>query len=102
MTGVGRLGRVRGGVVEPASALVVPSSEGFLVVMKFHVKVRVKVNVKARVNVKVELCKGLLDTCAHGTLHSTRVAQVVVSWLAANEDFFQFLKIFVGFKGYKD
>ena len=52
MAGVGRLGRVRGGVVEPASALVVPSSEGFLVVMKFHVKVRVKVNVKARVNVK--------------------------------------------------
>ena len=67
MTGVGRLGRVRGGVVEPASALVVPSSEGFLVVMKFHVKVRVKVNVKARVNVKVELCKDLLGTVAHST-----------------------------------
>ena len=29
VAGVGRLGRVRGGVVEPAPALVVPSSEGF-------------------------------------------------------------------------
>ena len=67
MAGVGRLGRVRGGVVEPAPALVVPSSEGFLVVMKFHVKVRVKGNVKARVNVKVELCKDLLGTVAHST-----------------------------------
>ena len=29
------------------------------------------------------------------TTTPTRVAQVVVSWLAANEDFFQFLRIFL-------